>query len=85
MSKRGTIRDGAFYKRQKLSEISKEIAKRLSAGEKILYQKFLFWIQYEKGLTPRKSKEYLELILNTHDSWKHNGAFIILEEEPKAP
>jgi len=79
--KQSSIRNGAFYKKQKLKEIAKVLAKRLNAGEQILFKKFILWIQYEQGLTPRKSREYLNLILDTHETWIRKGELIVLEEE----
>lgn len=73
--------DGAFYKSQRVKQISKEIARLLNKGRKINIERLLNWIEMEIGLSRKRARQYLDLILKTHETWMEEKGHIRKEKE----
>ncbi len=58
------VKDAGFMKKMRISEIKKEIMKKISNGG-VSQEKLLDFIEVEMGLSRRKAEEYTALIIKT--------------------
>ena len=68
-------RDGSFVRSQRLLGIAKQIAYKISFSEDKVCEvaELLNWIMFEQGLTEKRAKEYMDIVVKAKGWVLDNG------------
>ena len=73
-------RDGTFIRKERLMAIAKEIAYDLNQDKRCVYEDVILWCQYNIGLTEKKAREYVDVVVKAHTDWHLNNGLITCGE-----